>query len=171
MDHDNLHIPDDEEEVFWAQGALRTAVQDECYIRGNPGRPKQVPRCALHYLQQIYHLESEDAPAESRRCLESAMGIAYRQTRLALENDPRMRRLFSMSYLRHMRDWHAVAADYLATVPEGDAAAFQAWKDRTQAYLTERNYDKIAENYCRALEKHSDFVRRYSFLYLPPQPQ
>ena len=171
MDHDNLHIPDDEEEVFWAQGALRNAVQDECYIRGNPGRPKQVPRCALHYLQRIYHLESDDTPAESRRCLESAMGTAYRQTRRALENEPRMRRLFSMSYLRHLRDWHVVVADYLTTVHEANAAEFEAWKDRTQAYLTERNYDKIAENFCRALEKHSDFVRRYSFLYLPPQRQ
>jgi len=54
---------------------------------------------------------------------------------------------------------------------EADAAGFKAWKERTQAYLTGRNYGKIVENYCRALEKHSDFVRRYSFLYLPPQPQ
>lgn len=169
MDHDNLHVPDEDDEVFWAQGALRTAVQDECYIRGNPGRPMQVPGCALHYLQQIYHLESGDTPAESRRCLESAMGRAYRQTRRTLENDPQMQRLFSRSYLRHLRDWHAVVADYLTAVPEGDAAEFQAWRDRTEAYLTERKYDEIVENYCRALEKHSDFVRRYPFLYLPPQ--
>jgi hypothetical protein len=58
-------------------------------------------------------------------------------------------------------------ADYLVTVPEGDAAEFKAWKNRTEVYLTERKYDKIVENYCRALEKHSDFVQRYSFLYLP----
>jgi hypothetical protein len=170
MDHDNLHLPNDEEEVFWAQGALRNAVQDECYIRGNPGRPKQVPRCALYYLQQIYHLESEDAPGESRRRLESAMGAAYRRTRWVLEQEPRMRLLFSMSYLRHLRDWHVVVADYLTTVPEADAAEFKAWKERTQAYLTKRNYDKIVENYSRALEKHSDFIRRYAFLYLPPEP-
>jgi hypothetical protein len=169
MDHDNLHIPDEGEEVFWAQGALRTAVQDECYIRGIPGRPQQVLRCALHYLQRIYHLESDDTPAESRRGLESAMGTAYRQTRRALENEPRMRRLFSGSYLRHLQDWHVVVADYLTTVPEGDAAEFNAWKDRTQAYLTIRKYGDVVENYCRALEKHSDFIRRYSFLYLPPQ--
>jgi hypothetical protein len=55
-------------------------------------------------------------------------------------------------------------------VREADAAGFKAWKERTQAYLTGRNYGKIVENYCRALEKHSDFVRRYAFLYLPPQP-
>jgi hypothetical protein len=170
MDHDNLHIPDDEEEVFWAQGALRTAEVDEAFIRGNPGRPKQVLRCALHYLQQIYHLESDDPPAESRRCLEFAMGTAYHQTRRALENEPRVRRLFSKSYLRHLRDWHVVVADYLTTVHEGDAAEFKGWKDRTEAWLTERKYGEIVLNYCRALEKHSDFVRRYSFLYLPPQP-
>lgn len=171
MDHDNLHIPDHEEEVFWAQGALRTAVLDECFIRGNPGRPKQVPRCALHYLQQIYRLESGDAPAESRRCLESAMGTAYRQMRRALEEEPRMRQLFSGSYLRHLHDWHVVVTDYLTTVPENDAAEFKAWKDRTKAYLTERKYGEVVGNYCTALEKHGDFVRRYSFLYLPPPPQ
>jgi hypothetical protein len=171
MDHDNLHIPDNEDEVFWAQGAMRTAALDECFIRGNPGRPKQVPRCALHYLQQIYRLESGDAPTESRRCLESAMGMAYRQTRRALEEDPRMQRLFSRSYRRHLQDWHVVVADYLTTVHEGDAAEFKAWKERTQAYLTERKYGEVVGNYCTALEKHGDFVRRYSFLYLPPHPQ
>jgi hypothetical protein len=171
MDHDNLHVPDDEEEVFWAQGALRNAVQDECYIRGTPGRPQQLPRCALHYLQQIYHLESDNTPAESRRCLESAMGTAYRQTLRTLEQEPRMRGLFSSSYLRHLRDWHIVVADYLTTVHKDDAAGFKAWKNRTRVYLTERKYGEVVENYCRALEKHSDFVRRYSFLYLPLQPE
>jgi hypothetical protein len=171
MDHDNLHIPDPEEEVFWAQGALRTAALDECFIRGNPGRPKQVLRCSLHYLEQIYRLESCDAPEESRRCLEFAMGAAYRQTRRALENDPLMRRLFSRSYLRHLHDWHAVVADYLSSVLEDDAAGFKAWKERTRAYLRERKYREVVGNYCTALEKHGDFVRRYSFLYLPPPPQ
>jgi len=171
MDHDNLHLPDEDEEVFWAQGALRIAVQDECYIRGNPGRPKQVARCALHYLQQIYHLESDEASTESRRCLDRAMGRAYRQTLLGLEEEPRLRRLFSASYLRHLRDWHVVVSDYLTTVAEADTAGFNAWKGRTEAYLTERKYGEVVENYCRALEKHSDFVRRYSFLYVAPGPQ
>jgi hypothetical protein len=170
MDHDNLHIPDDEEEVFWAQGALRTAVLDESFIRGNPGRPKQIPRSALFFLEQIYQVrETERARNHDR--LNEAMAIAYRRTSQALEGDPNVRRLFSKSYLTHLRDWNVVVTDYLATVPEGDAAEFKAWKHRTQAYLTERKYGKVVENYCRALEKHGDFVRRYSFLYLPPQPQ
>jgi hypothetical protein len=172
MDHDNLHMPDDEEEVFWAHGALRTAEMDESVIRGTPGRPQQLTRCALHYLQRIYHLESDSAPAESRRRLEFAMGTAYRQTRRALEREPRIRRLFSRSYLRHLRDWHVVVADYLITVHgKAEAAEFKVWKKRTQAYLTERKYGEVVKNYCTALEEHGDFVRRYSFLYLPPQPQ
>ena len=171
MDHDNLHLPDDEEEVFWAHGALRTAELDESVIRGNPGRPRQLTRCALYYLQQIYHLHSDDAAAKSRRCLEFAMDTAYRQTRRALEREPRMRLLFSSSYLRHLRDWHVVVADYLTTVRgKAEAAQFKAWKKRTQAYLTERKYGEVVKNYCTALEEHGDFVRRYSFLYLPPQP-
>jgi hypothetical protein len=99
------------------------------------------------------------------------MGTAYRQTRRALENEPGMRRLFSESYLRHLRDWQVIVADYLITVRERDAPDFKAWKHRTQAYLTERNYGEVVGNYCKALEKHGDFVRRYSFLYLPPPSQ
>jgi hypothetical protein len=170
MDHDNLHIPGDEEEVFWAHGALGTAEVDESVIRGNPGRPQQLTRCALHYLQQIYRVESPDAHAESRRRLELAMGTAYRETRRAMEHESRMQRLFSSSYLRHLRDWHVVVADYLTTVPKADAAEFKTWKNRTRAYLIERKYGDVAGNYCKALEEHGDFVRRYSFLYLPPQP-
>ncbi len=170
MDHDNLHIPDDEEQFFWAQGALRTAEVDESVICGTPGNPQQLTRCALYYLQRIYHLESDGAPAESRRGLKFAMGTAYRQTRRALELEPRMRELFSSSYLRHLRDWHVVVADYLTTVPKDDAAEFKAWKDRTKIYLTGRKYGEVVGNYCTALELHGDFVRRYSFLYLPPQP-
>jgi hypothetical protein len=167
MDHDNLHLPDEDDEVFWAQGALRAAVSDECYIRGNPGRPKQFPRSALFFLEQIYRVpESERARNHDR--LSEAIAIAYRRTSQAIQRDPRMRQFFSKSYLTHLRDWHVVVADYLATVREGDTAQFKSWKERTQAYLTARNYGKIVENYCRALEKHSDFVRRYSFLYLPP---
>ena len=169
MDHDNLHIPEDEEEVFWAQGALRTAELDESVICGTPGHPQQLTRCALYYLQRIYHPESDGAPAESRRRLEFAMGAAYRQTRWALEHEPRMRKLFSSSYLRHLRDWHVVVVDYLTTVHKGDAAGFKAWKNRTRAFLTERKYGEVVGNYCTALEVHGGFVRRYSFLYLPPQ--
>jgi hypothetical protein len=106
MDHDNLHIPDEEDEVFWAQGALRSAVMDEAFIRGNPGRPKQVPRSSLHFLERIYHLEYDDAADRSRRSLEAGMTTACQQTRRALAGDPRLARLFSPDYLRHLRDWH-----------------------------------------------------------------
>jgi hypothetical protein len=171
MDHDNLHIPDEEDEVFWAQGALRSAVMDEAFIRGNPRRPKQVPRSSLHFLERIYHLEYDDAADRSRRSLEAGMTTACQQTRRALAGDPRLARLFSPDYLRHLRDWHTVAADYLNSVRLANEADFAAWQERTQAYLAERNYSgDLLVNYCRALEKHSDFVRRYSFLYLPAQP-
>jgi hypothetical protein len=94
------------------------------------------------------------------------MGIAYRQTRRALEHEPRMGGLFSGSYLRHLRDWHIVVADYLTTVHKDDAAGFKAWTNRTRVYLTERKYGEVVGNYCNALEEHGDFVRRYAFLYL-----
>ena len=167
MDHDNLHLPDDEEEVFWPQGALRTAGMDECFIRGNPGRPKQVGRSAIFFLEQIYHV-AETERARSRDYLCEAMRIAYRRTRQTLERDPKVRRLFSKSYLRHLRDWHVVVADYLNSAQDTDR--FAAWKIRTRAYLAKRDYlDEVIDNYCMALEKHGDFVRRYHFLYRPPQ--
>jgi hypothetical protein len=165
MDHDNLHIPDDEEEVFWAQGALRTAVLDECFIRGNPGRPKQIPRSAIYFLDQIYHVADPDR-ARSHDYLHEAMEIAYRRTRQALERDPKVRRLFSKSYLRHLRDWNEIVADYLGACD--DAAQLAEWKTRTEAWLARRKYDEeVIKNYLTALEKHGDVVRRYAFLYRP----
>jgi hypothetical protein len=164
MDHDNLHLPDLDDEVFWPQGALRTAVLDECFIRGNPGRPNQIPGSALFFLEQIYHV-AETERGRSHDRLEEAMAIAYRRTRQALERNPKARRLFSKPYLRHLRDWNAVVADYLRA---GDGVTqLAAWKTRTQVYLTARRYiSEVVENYCKALEKHGDFVRRYSFLFL-----
>jgi hypothetical protein len=164
MDHDNLHLPETDDEVFWAQGALRTAVLDECFIRGNPGRPKQIPGSALFLLEQIYHrAPTERARANDR--LEEAMAVAYRRTRQALVRNPKVRRLFSKPYLRHLRDWNAIVADYLRV--GDDAAQMATWKTRTQVFLTARRYiSEVVENYCKALEKHGDFVRRYSFLYL-----
>jgi hypothetical protein len=167
MDHDNLHLPDDEEEVFWPQGAMRTAGMDECFICGNPGRPKQVGRSAIFFLEQIYHVP-ETERSRSRDYLHEAMKMAYWRTRQTLEGDPIVRRLFSKSYLRHLRDWHIVVVDYLNSVQV--EAQFAGWKIRTRAYLAKRNYlDEVIDNYCTALEKHGDFVRRYHFLYLPPQ--
>ena len=164
MDHDNLHLPDADDEVFWAQGALRTAVLDECFIRGNPGRPNQIPGSALFFLEQIYHV-AETERGRSHDRLDEAMAIAYRRTRQALERDPKARRLFSKSYLRHLRDWNVIVADYLRG--GDDSTTLATWKTRTRAYLTARTYiSEVVENYCKAVEKHGDFVRRYSFLYL-----
>jgi hypothetical protein len=166
MDHDNLHLPDEDDEVFWAQGALRTAVLDECFIRGNPGRPKQIPRSALFFLEQIYHVTETERARDHDR-LNEAMAIAYRRTSQALERDPKVRRLFSRSYLTHLRDWNAIVTDYLGAYD--DASQLAAWETRTRAFLTARKYiGEVVENYCTALEKHGDFVRRYSFLYRPP---
>jgi len=164
MDHDNLHLPDTDDDVFWAQGALRTAVLDECFIRGNPGRPNQIPGSALFFLQQIYRVPEKERARDHDR-LNEAMAIAYRCTRQALERHPKARRLFSKPYLRHLRDWNAIVADYLRA--GDDATQLAAWKIRTRAYLTARRYlSEVVENYCKALDKHGDFVRRYSFLYL-----
>lgn len=164
MDHDNLHLPDEDEEVFWAQGALRTAQLDECFIRGNPGRPKQIARSGLFFLAQIYCV-SDAERARGYDYLNEAMKIAGWRTRQALQHDPKVQRLFSKSYLRHLQDWNVIVADYLDACD--DDAQLVEWKARTRAYLLRRNYDEeIIQNYFTALEKHGDVVKRYAFLYL-----
>jgi hypothetical protein len=42
MDHDNLRIPDEDEESFWPHPAFRASVVDESFLCANPGRPKQI---------------------------------------------------------------------------------------------------------------------------------
>lgn len=168
MDHDNLFVPEEDDEVFWPQGALRTAVLDECFIRGNPGRPKQIARSDLFFLAQIYHVTDAER-ARGYDYLNEAMRIASWRTRQALERDPKVRRLFSKSYLRHLRDWNVIVADYLGACD--DDAQLAEWKARTQNYLSRRKYDEeVTKNYLTALEKHGDVVKRYAFLYLPAIP-
>jgi hypothetical protein len=168
MDHDNLHLPDEDDEVFWAQGALRTAELDECFIRGNPGRPRQVDRSSLFFLALIYHVPGPER-GRGFDYLNDAIKIAYTRTGRALEHDPKVRRLFSKSYLRRLRDWNIVVADYLGACD--DAAQLAKWKARTQTWLLQRKYDEeIVRNYLTALEKHGDVAKRYAFLYSPTAP-
>jgi hypothetical protein len=93
------------------------------------------------------------------------MEKGYKQTRWGMDNDPRVRRLFSKSYIRHMHDWDVIVADYLTIC--GDSRKIADWKKRTESYLVSRNYKKdVIANYITAVAKHDDVIDRYSFLYL-----
>jgi hypothetical protein len=165
MDHDNLHIVDEEEECFWPHPAFRFSVLDECFICANPGRPKQIDGSDLWYLEEIYQVEPQTR-AMSKTFLHRAMEKGYKRTRWGMDNDPRVQRLFSKSYIQHMHDWDAVVADYLRIC--GNPRNIPEWKSRTEIYLSSRKYSKeVIANYLDAVKKHDDVIGRYSFLYLP----
>jgi hypothetical protein len=165
MDHDNLHIPDEEEEFFWPHPVLRASVLDECFICANPGRPNQVDGSSVWYLEQIYNVEQQTRE-KSKTYLHQAMEKGYKQTRWGMDHHPRVKRLFSKSYIRHMHDWDVIVADYLTI--RGDAAQMERWKARTVAYLSRREFSQdVIANYLTAVQKHNDVIDRYSFLYLP----
>ena len=83
-----------------------------------------------------------------------------------MDHHPRVERLFSKSYIRHMHDWDVIVADYLTI--RGDAAQMERWKARTVAYLSRREFSQdVIANYLTAVQKHNDVIDRYSFLYLP----
>ncbi|MBV8176147.1 MAG: hypothetical protein JO151_16510 [Verrucomicrobia bacterium] len=165
MDHDNLHIVDEEEAFFWPHPVLRASVVDECFICANPGRPKQVDGSSVWYLEQIYNVEPQTRQ-KSKSYLHRAMEKGYKQTRRGMNHDPRVKRLFSKSYIRHMHDWDVIVADYLTI--RGDTAQMEAWKARTVAYLSHRKLsEEVIANYLTAVQKHDDVIERYSFLYLP----
>ena len=94
------------------------------------------------------------------------MERAYKQTRRGMDNDPKVQRFFSRSYIRHMHDWDVIVADYLTIC--GDSRKMADWKNRTRTYLLTKKYKKaVIDNYLMGVEKHYDVVTRYSFLYLP----
>jgi hypothetical protein len=163
MDHDNLRIPDEEEESFWPHPAFRASVVDESFLCANPGRPKQIEGSSLWCLEKIYQV---DVPtrAKSKDYLHRAMQKGYQQTRRGMDHDPGVQRLFSKSYIRHMHDWDVIVSDYLTICDDPEKVA--AWKNRTANYLLRRNYrQEVIANYLKGVEKHDDVVKRYSFLY------
>lgn len=165
MDHDNLHIVDQEEECFWPHPAFRASVVDECFICANPGRPRQIEGSSLWCIEQIYQVDPENC-LKSKTYLHQGMEKGYKQTRRSMDHDPRVRRLFSRSYLRHLHDWDVIVADYLMIC--GDSKKIAGWKKHTESYLASRNYRKdVIANYLDAVAKHNDVIDRYSFLYWP----
>ena len=97
------------------------------------------------------------------------MENAYKQTRRGMDTNRRVQRFFSKSYIRHMHDWDVVVADYLTNC--GDPKKINTWKHRPEAYLSRMHYKKeIIDDYLLAIAKHYDVFTRYSFLYLPVQP-
>jgi hypothetical protein len=165
MDHDNLHIVDEEEEWFWPHPTFRASVVDECFICANPGRPRQIEGSSLWCIEQIYQVDSENC-LKSKTYLHQGMEKGYKQTRRGMDQDPGARRLFSKSYIRHLHDWDVIVADYLTIC--GNSKNIADWKKRTESYLASRNYRKdVIANYLEAVAKHDDVIDRYSFLYLP----
>jgi hypothetical protein len=163
MDHDNLRIPDEEEESFWPHPAFRASVVDESFLCANPGRPKQIEGSSLWCLEEIYHAEAPTR-ARSKDYLHRAMEKGYKQTRRGMDHDPSVQRLFSKSYIRHMHDWDVIVSDYLKIC--ANSAEIADWKNRSRAYLLSRNCsEEVIANYLKGVEKHDDVVKRYSFLY------
>jgi hypothetical protein len=165
MDHDNLRIPDDDEDSFWPHPTFRAAVVDESFLCANPGRPRQIEGSSLWCLEEIYHVDATTR-GKSKDYLHRAMEKGYKQTRHHMDNDPLVQRFFSKSYIRHMHDWDVIVCDYLTSCDSPGNLA--GWKNRTERYLSSRHYaaDVIA-NYLKGVEKHDDVIKRYSFLYLP----
>jgi hypothetical protein len=167
MDHDNLRLPERGEQSFWPHAAYRASVVDECYICANPDRPLQVDGSSLWYLQQIYQVDTPTR-SQSKVYLHRAMERAYKQTRASMDNNPKVQRFFSKSYIRHMHDWDIITADYLTSCR--NANDFTSWKNRATTYLMTNKYKKeVIDNYIMGVEKHYDVLTRYSFLYLPCQ--
>jgi hypothetical protein len=163
MDHDNLRIPDEDEESFWPHPAYRASVVDESFLCANPGRPKQIEGSSLWCLEEIYHVDVSTR-AKSKDYLHRAMEKGYKQTRRGMDHEASVQRFFSESYVRHLHDWDVIVADYLSIC--GDPAKVVEWKERTEGYLLSRDYrQEVIANYLKGVEKHEDVVQRYSFLY------
>jgi hypothetical protein len=160
QDHDNLVLPDGNQDVYWPVTALPPTTLDDHYINGRDGWDSL--EIEWNCLRRIYRVN--DALLETgRRQLRSAIKHAYIKTQREMQSDPRVTSWFDKQFIEHLRDWDAVARIYLARNGSSNA---NDWKTRVQYFLQKRGYsDNLIADHCRALEVHGSFVEHYSFLY------
>jgi hypothetical protein len=160
QDHDNLVLPSNDQAEFWPLTALPHTNLDDLFINGRDGSDDL--DFELDCLQRIYQVDDVVREAGRKR-LRSSIKQAYAKTQMAMQSDPRVNSWFDKQFIERLRDWDAVARIYLARNGPSNP---KDWKTRVQQFLQKRGYsDSSIADHCRALERHGDFVERYSFLY------
>ncbi|MEO8493754.1 MAG: hypothetical protein ABI614_01690, partial [Planctomycetota bacterium] len=159
QDHDNLLLPDKDDQDFWPHTAFSGSRLDGCYIERAEDDSFS---SELNCLRQIYRVDDALVKKGQKR-FRKALQRAYVKTQRAIKSDPQVQSRFDRRFVERLGDWDAVARKYLASK---DSSNGQSWKSRVQKYLKKRGYsERLIEDHCQALDQYGAFVEKYSFLY------
>ncbi len=160
MDHDNLHVGGQAGGDFHPVSTTAGMEADESFIMGSRSGPSSV-RGEVDYLDAIYRA-GRPLARRGRQELLAALAAACRKTRRELAG-PALSELFCKEYVRRVRDWDALLADFVRSAPAARAAGLRA---RAARCLAPRGHEPSFIDECaEALAEHGPFLRRYAFLY------
>ena len=162
MDHDSVILPEQDDRHFYAKGALPNMALDESYIwrRTNP---RILAVSEMGHLQRIYRV-GKKVDAKSQKLARVVLKDAYKQTQLALLTHPKLRPIFSKTFIDRLLVWDTLVAGYFRI--NGDEKANAKWKKRMKKLLAAKGYNSPAfDEFMNTIEKHKGFLGRISFLF------
>ena len=165
MDHDSVIMPEQDDRHFYAKGALPNMALDESYIwrRTNP---RILATSEMGHLQRIYRI-GKKLDLESQKMARVVLKDAYKQTKLALLTHPKLKPLFSKTFIDRLLVWDTLVAGYFRM--NGDITANTKWKKKMKKMLAAKGYSNPAfDEFMKTIEKHKGFLERISFLFDAP---
>ncbi len=162
MDHDSIILPEQDDKHFYAKGALPNMALDESYIwrRNNP---RILAVSELGHLQRIYRIGNK-LDAETQKMAREVLKDAYKQTQLGLLTHPKLRPLFSKTFIDRLLVWDTLVAGYFNM--NGDKTENGKWKKKMKKMLAAKGYSSAAfDEFMKTIETHKGFLERISFLF------
>ncbi len=162
MDHDALMIPGPEDRHFYAKGALPNMFLDESFLWRRSNRQINAPT-TLGRLQRIYRIGSEvDAEGQTLAC--AVLKDAYKKTQHEVLTNPRLRPLFSKTFIDRLLVWDTLVEGYFQM--NGDKSVNAKWKKQMKRLLAAKGYGKPAfDELTKTIEANRHFLERYLFLF------
>lgn len=162
MDHDAVVMPEQDDLHFYAKGALPNMALDESYIwrRTNP---RILAVSEMGHLQRIYRI-GKKVDVKSQKLAGAVLKDAYKQTQLALLTHPKLRPLFSKTFIDRLLVWDTLVSGYFQM--NGDEKENAKWKKRMKKLLAAKGYNSPAfDEFMATIEKHKGFLGRIAFLF------
>jgi hypothetical protein len=162
MDHDNLHLPTGEGDVFHPGSILLGTMRDESHVMGHI--PKLSPLSgAVDYLRAIYRIDDETAE-QHRLLLREAMARAYRKTQRKLGTGVHLKRIIPAAFVAGSQAWDQAIAIFLRRRGPDHAAG---WSEEADSALEGQGLPAdVRRRYLRAIEDFAPFLERHRYLFI-----
>lgn len=158
MDHDAMFLTGVRTNHFRPFSSIPNMIIDEKYMLGSEGI-----KGSVELLGAIYRVD-QTVESEGYSALNSEIRAAYRRTQDEICTNPRLQGCFSSVFVERLRDWDQIVVRYLSI--KDDPSKVDLWRDETTRLLQEKKYDEaLVHEHVRCVEKYSNYLQKYSFLY------